>query len=388
MNAEEVRSRAAAGEDSRTELKHADPGALPDADDIAKALVAFANSGGGDVFFGIDDDGSITGIGGRADSDKLQLQISQIAANSITPPLQLLPILAIAVDGKLVIVARVPEFLPERPFRGKSKYFIRDGNQSREARPDELKRLLTSAPIHYLDEQPLDRAARSDLDDDAIAEFLGAAYPSARSEQTERYLIAMQAVVASGTPTVTGIVLFCKDPARFLPGAYVSAVRFPGTQATGQFLDRAEIHGTVFTQIEDAVGFLTRHVAMPSRIEGLERVQGGIPVEVWREAVTNASSHRDHASPNQIRIFVFDDRVEIANPGELLNKLTVESIRLAGTKQPRNPHIASAVARRALRDNLGIGVPEIFRLLDQHGLPEPQIDVAGGEFRLTIFTRA
>jgi ATP-dependent DNA helicase RecG len=168
----------------------------------------------------------------------------------------------------------------------------------------------------------------------------------------------------------------------------VSAVRFAGAHATSHFQDRSEIHGTIFRQIEESVHFLTRHVAVPSELKELERVQTGVPVEVCRGAVTNAVTHRDHASPNQIRIFVFDDRVEITNPGELLNKLTVESIRLAGTKQPRNPHIASAVARYALRDNLGIGVPEIFRLLAEQKLPEPHIDVAGGDFRLTIFTRA
>jgi ATP-dependent DNA helicase RecG len=193
MDADEVRKRAASGEDSRTELKHVDHGSLPNADDVSKALVAFANSGGGDVFFGVDDDGSITGIGGRSESDKLQLQIADICA-AITPPLAVRR-LAIDVDGKLVVVARVPEFLPGRPFRGKSKYFIRDGNRSREGHPDELKRLLTSAlNLHYLDEQAVELSDRSDLDDAAIAELLRVAFPSSRPEQTNRYLTAMQAI--------------------------------------------------------------------------------------------------------------------------------------------------------------------------------------------------
>ena len=386
MNEAEVRSRVRAGEDSRTEFKSIAPGLLPNADDVAKALVAFANSGGGDLIFGIEDTGQITGIGGRNDSGALQRHIRQVAA-TITPPLSPRT-LAIEVDAKLVIVARVPEFLPERPFRGRSKYFIRDGPISREARPDELKRLLASAPIHYLDEQTVDDASRADLDDATVADFLHAAYRDVRAEQTDRYLNALHAVDAAGRPTVTGVVLFGAEPAQFLPGAYVSAVRFPGVHATGSFQDSAEIRGNVFHQIDETLDFLLRHVPAPSSVEGLDRVRGGVPAEVWREAITNAVTHRDYASPNQVRVFIYDDRVEISNPGELLNRLTVESIRLAGTKQPRNPHIAGAVARRGRKDNLGIGVPEIFRLVTEHKLPEPQIGVQTGEFRLTVFTRA
>ncbi len=388
MDDEEIRGRARSGEDSRTELKGVAPGVLPRADDVAKALVAFANSGGGDLIFGVEDSGLITGIGNRSDSDALQRHIGQIAASAVTPPLSPRT-LAIEVDGKLVIVAHVPEFLPGRPFRGASKYFIRDGPSSREAQPDELKTLLTSGSnLHYLDEQVVDSASRTDLDDTAIADFLRVAYPAAHAEQTERYLSALQAIDAAGHPTVSGIVLFGSEPTRFLPGAYVSAVRFPGLHASGTFKDRAEVCGNVFSQIEAAVAFLIRHVPTPSSVKGLERVTAGVPLEVWREVITNAVTHRDYASPNQVRVFVFDNRVEITNPGVLLNRLTVESVRLAGTKQPRNPHIASAVARKGQRDNLGIGVPEIFRLLAQQSLPEPQISVDTGEFQLTVFTRA
>lgn len=386
MDDAEVQRRARSGEDSRTEFKRVDGGFGLDADAISKALVAFGNSGGGDLFLGIADDGTVVGVGGRAASDALQRQLSQIAAGSITPPLPC-RLFAIEVGGPIVVVASVPEFLPERPFRGKSKYFIRDGPSSREARPDELKRLLTSAPISYLDEQVIDTAARTDLDDRVITEFLSSAFPSARPEQTERYLEALHAIEAPGRPTVTGMILFGVAPERFLPGAYVSAIRFAGRIATSTFVDSRKILGDVFKQIRDTTAFLATHVPVASHVEGLTRVQRGVPPEVWREAITNAVTHRDHASPNQVRVFVFDDRVEIINPGELLNKLTIDNIRLAGTKQPRNPHVASAVARKGLRDNLEIGVPEIFRLLEESGLPEPQIQVEAGEFRLTVFTR-
>lgn len=383
----EIRRRVAAGEDSRTEFKRADAGHLPSADDISKALVAFANSGGGDLFFGVADDGSIAGVGGREQSDSIQRQVTQIAATAITPPLRGVQLLAMHVDGKLVVVARIPEFTPERPYRGKSKYFIRDANSSREAQPDELKRLLVSAPISYFDEQVVDRAERSDLDDDRIHEFMREAYPRAGREQTQQYLVALNALDPKNRLTVTGIVLFGREPTRFLVGAYASAVRFDGTQVARSFLDSATIQGDAFQQIEELVAFLDRHLVDPSHVAGLQRVHTGIPGEVWREAITNAVTHRDYTSPNQVRVLVFDDRVEILNPGELLNRLTVESIRVVGTKQPRNPHIAIAVARRGRGENLGFGVPEILQRVTALGLPEPEIRAQGGEFRLTVYTR-
>ena len=105
-----------------------------------------------------------------------------------------------------------------------------------------------------------------------------------------------------------------------------------------------------------------------------------------REAVVNALCHRDYAATSQTRLYVFDDRVEIVNPGRLLNELTIDGIRLGGVSQRRNPYLSAAVSRIGLAENIGVGVPEMFALVRDAGFPEPEIQVESGQFRLVVRT--
>jgi ATP-dependent DNA helicase RecG len=123
-------------------------------------------------------------------------------------------------------------------------------------------------------------------------------------------------------------------------------------------------------------------------VEGWERRERGIPPEVLREALLNALAHRDYRMASQTRLLVYEERVEISNPGDLLNRLTLESIRL-GVSQRRNVRIAALLARAhtTRRESLGIGVPAMFTLMRERGLPAPEFRIEGGHFRVTLRTR-
>lgn len=268
MDADAIRARLRTGEDSRTELKST-AGGPPHADAIAKEISALANSGGGEVFFGVEDDSTVSGVGSTKDAEQLQRRIVQICRDSVEPPVRT-TLLVVEVDGKLVVVVRVPGYLPGRPFRGRSKYFVRDGSVSREAAREELAALFASVSAHY-DECPVDSASRHDLDSRLIERFLSRAHPRPRSGATEDYLRALKAITSDGTPTVCGVLLFTPDPRAFIADAYVSAVRVPGTTLKNQFTDRREVVGPIDEQLEEAVSFLLRNVAAPTAIEGVER---------------------------------------------------------------------------------------------------------------------
>jgi ATP-dependent DNA helicase RecG len=244
---------------------------------------------------------------------------------------------------------------------------------------------LLSGPSHYFDEEPVVDATSDDLDDLAIRDFFAQAYPNWSPIQSARYLRALQAVDRSGTPTVTGILLFGREPQQYLLDAYVTAIRFPGNEVRSQFSAREELRGRLVSQLDGAVAFLAAQHPPASAVSGVVRRETGVPVEIWREAVANALAHRDYQAAAQTRIFVFDDRVEIANPGILLNQLTIDGLRL-GVTQRRNPHIAAALARRQRRENAGVGIPDMIQTLVERGLPEPELRVESGDFRLTIFT--
>lgn len=388
MKAAEVEARARLGEDSRTEFKSVSgANRLIDRDDAAKTICALANSGGGELFAGIEDDGTISGVGSPQQADRLIQHLAQICQQSLQPAL-LCKFLKVEVGGAVVVVVCVPGFSPDRPFRASSKYFVRDGTISREAAPAELIRLIQSTPDVHFDEQPIADATREDLDPEAIKGFLAAAYPGVPLDLTERYLAALHAVDAAGVPTVAGILLFGREPQRFLLDAYTTAIRFRGTSISAEFLDRQEIRGRVPDQLDHALAFLTRHVLAPSIVEGVARREQGIPPMALREAVANALTHRDYRIASQTRIFVFDDRVEVMNPGILLNQLTLDGIRLGGVSQRRNPYLAAALARLARRENAGVGVPEMIRVMTERGLPEPEILLGEGHFRVILRSHA
>lgn len=382
MEAEEIRARLRTGEDSRTEFKSTRAPLSQDA--IAKEVSAFANAGGGDLIFGVEDDATVTGVGSVKDAEALQRTIVTTCRDAVDPPLRT-HLRVVELSGHLVVVASVPGYLPGRPFRGRSKFFVRDGPRAREASKDELAALFASVSSHY-DECPVDDATRADLAPELIERFLARAYPRRRPGSEDSYLRALKAVSRDGIPTVCGVLLFSRSPRVYLADAYVSAVRVPGTVLRASFSDRREIEGPLDEQIEASVDFLVKHTDSAAEVEGTRRSDVGIPVEAWREAIVNALCHRDYAATSQTRLYVFDDRVEIVNPGRLLNELTIDGIRLGGVSQRRNPYLSAAVSRVGLAENIGVGVPEMFALVRDAGFPEPEIQVESGQFRLVVKT--
>jgi ATP-dependent DNA helicase RecG len=384
MDRAAIEERLRLGEDGVTEFKGvARNGYKMDAGDLAKAIVALANSRGGHVLLGIEDDGTASGTGDRAQTDALMRQVSQVCADKIHPAIAC-SVTKVALGEVTALVVEVPAFSADRPYRADKVYYIRDGNRAREASREEMARLFQSVDHHY-DEQPAPGGAATDLDELTVRSLLARLYPpGVPPAQVQRYLRAIKCVGDDGLPTVTGVLFFGTEPGRSLPDARITAIRFPGTKMSSEFIDRQEIGGRLLDQIEGTLSFLQRHLIMPSHLEGTRRVELGIPLEVLREAVLNAVAHRDYRAASQTRLFVFDDRVELINPGLLLNHLTLDSIRLGGISQRRNPTIASLLARAELRENIGMGVPEMIRLMTERGLPAPDFDVQGGHFRLTL----
>ncbi|WNG20786.1 hypothetical protein F0U63_43375 [Cystobacter fuscus] len=382
MTFEELEQRLKLGEDTVTEFKSTVVNNYQvDSKDIAKAITAMANTKGGLLFLGVEDDGMVSGAGTPQQVDKLMLQVSNIC-QSIQPPLTC-SFQKLEFQGQTLLVVEVPRFSAERPYHAAGKYYVRDANQSREARRDELRRLLESADYHF-DEEPVAGSRFEDLDPEAIRVFLAILYDEPDEASGRQLLSALQCLDATGTPTVTGMLLFGREPQRRFLDARISAVLVKGTELTSDFVDRKEITGRLFDQVDDAVTFLKKNVRSPSHVEGLERIEEGLPEKVLREAVLNAVAHRDYRAASQVRIYVFDDRVEIVNPGELLNQLTLEGIRIGGISQRRNPVLAGLLARARRRENLGMGVPEMIRQMKARKLPPPEFSVGNGHFRVVL----
>lgn len=380
----DIEKYVALGEDSLVEFKSvARTGSLVDPGDLAKAVSSMANTRGGYVILGLEDDGNPTGVGNVKEADGLMRQISQVCADRIRPPLPCV-IQKLRFRGVFLLVIEVPAFSPDRPHLVDGLCYVRDVNRSRQATRDEQIRILQSADYHF-DEQPVERAGQNDLEIGAVGQFLDAVGEAPPPDgQLNRYLVALGCLDPAGHPTVSGILFFGQDPQRWLPDGRISAVRFKGTAMSGEFLDRKEIGGRIPEQIAAAAAFLDAHSPAPARIEGYQRVEGAIPAEVLREALMNAVMHRDYRASSQIRVFVFDDRVEVINPGALLNQLTLDSIRIGGISQRRNPVICSLASRLRRQELYGMGIPVMIRRMREQGLSEPEFSVEGGHFRVVL----
>jgi len=384
MTTEDVEKRLRLGEDTTTEFKSVVLSNYQvDARDIARAIACLANTRGGLLLLGVEDDGTVSGAGSLEQVDALMRQVSHTCQNNVQPPIFCV-IQKLEVQGQSVLAVEVPRFSADRPYHSGGKYYVRDANLCREARRDELVRLLQSTDYHF-DEQPVEGARLEDLDLDAVRAFLASIYdePDLDTNWT-RLLSALQCLDGNGTPTVTGMLLFGREPQRWFRDVHISAVLFKGTEMTAEFADRKEIKGRLLEQLEDAVTFLKKNVRTPSHVEGLERVEEGLPGNVLREAVLNAVAHRDYRAASQVRLYVFDDRVEIVNPGELLNQLTLDGIRVGGISQRRNPVLAALLARARRRENMGMGVPEMLRQMKARKLPPPEFTVSAGHFRVVL----
>lgn len=133
------------------------------------------------------------------------------------------------------------------------------------------------------------------------------------------------------------------------------------TQTSATILDRHDFHGTLLELIEEAQKFILKNIHIGMRLDGMRRVDvPEIAVPALREAIINAFCHRDWRDPDYVQVAVYRDRVEIRNPGELYENLTLEELRRGGVSRRRNPLIADLLRRIHLVEAWGRGVPLIL----------------------------
>jgi len=185
--------------------------------------------------------------------------------------------------------------------------------------------------------------------------------------------------------TVTGVLLFAKTPQVFLPVFHIKAVCYPGNDIHATtYVDSADIIGRIQTQFEDSLGFMLRNLRREQNGQSVNSTgEVEIPRIVLEELLANALIHRDYFVSAPVRIFIFDDRVEIISPGHLPNNLTVANIQ-SGNSNVRNPILASFAPKLLPYRGLGNG---ILRALKEYPAIEFVDDREGNQFRVVIRRR-
>ena len=358
---------------------------LSSPDGVLRTLVAFANTAGGALLIGVED--ATRHVRGVKDPLDLEERIASIISDSIVPrlvpELEIMPwrrthLLAVQVYPS----ASRPHYLKrEGPEAG---VYVRVGSTNRRADREMIDELRRYALGVAFDEQPMPELDSEALDFRAASESFAPVRKLKRADLESLRLIS--AHQGRKVPTVGGMLLFGKNRERHFPDAWVQAGRFAGKDKA-RIADQLEIRGGPVLAIEAAIAFVKKHSLHGAEIGAVRRNERwSLPPVAVRETIINAVAHADYAQRGApIRISIFDDRLEIENPGLLLFGLTVEDLRL-GISKLRNRVIGRVFHELGLIEQWGSGIQRATAACRDAGLAPPVLEEIGTRFRVTLFT--
>jgi ATP-dependent DNA helicase RecG len=340
--------------------------------DINKAVVAFANTNGGTIYVGIDNNGNIVGI---PDMDDTMLKISNTIRDSIKPDVTLfVNYQSEQVDGEAVIKVIVqkgtssPYYLASKGIRPEGVY-IRHGVSNIPATETAILQMIKETDgEQYEDVRSLNQELTFV---EADKEFKTQNVPFGVQQQKTLRLMNTDGIY-------TNLGLLLSDQCIHT----IKLAVFEG-KAKAVFKDRREFTGSLLKQLNDVYEFIDRYNRNRSEIEGLRRIDNrDYPVEALREALLNALIHRDYSFSDSTLISIFDDRIEFTSIGGLVRGITFDDMML-GISVARNRNLANVFYRLTLIEAYGTGVPKIIRSYEGLGV-RPQIEVTDNAFKITL----
>lgn len=340
---------------------------LPKGQQIAKTLIAFANSSGGKLIVGVTDDRQLVGI--QDDIFELQDKITSMIYELCAPQLAA-QIYIENIDGVELLVVEVargslfPYYL--KSVGREQGTYIRLGASNRVASPEhiqqlELQRLNISFDALANYQYPLEKLNLTVLEE---------AFKAADKTLTLEKMLNLKLVIEEQGQRYASHGLL------ILLGQYehvmTQCARFKGTNMS-VFLDRKEYTGDLFSQIEQAEIFIKNHLSLRAEIRGLKRYDYlEIPENAIREALVNAYVHRDYSNfGRNIKVAVYDDLVNIVSPGGLPNGLT-EADLLQGRSEIRNRVLARVFRELGYIEHWGSGLQRIKQMCEAENLPTPE----------------
>lgn len=322
-------------------------------DKFCEAICAFANDlpdsrKNGYLFIGAHDDGSLSGL--KVD-DTLLKKIAGIRSDGNILPLPVMNVERVEFpEGDLLVAEISPSLIP--PVRYRGRVFVRIGPR-RDIASEAEERILTERRTAYMatfDATPCLGATLDDLDIDYIQEqYLPSVVDSDILVQDKRELKEQLASVrlydrTHECPTYAALILFGKNPRYFMPGAYVQYVRFAGREKGGEVLNEKRFVGPLYSMLPMLESFVSDAIVTqrPVAISLFrEKTVINYPNNALRELIMNACMHRDYQSNMPVRLYQFDDHIEIMNAGGLYGEARPENFPMVNDY--RNPIVAEAM---------------------------------------------
>mgnify|MGYP000894267482 CR=1 FL=1 len=338
---------------------------------------AFANTKGGVIIIGISDKGKIIGVQvGKETLKNWANQISQSTEPRIMPEIE-----QVEIEGKNVIIIHIKEF-PIKPVSVKGKCFRRIRNSNRLMTPQEIAEMHNYSTGTSWDAFPTIDKTIEDIDLEKVEKYIKEANATGRRkiEETPQEVLEKLELVKDRKATWAAILLFGKEPQKPLLQAAAHCGRFRMDKT--QIIDDLMIEADLISQVDEVMKFIGRNISVRYEFEGKPKRKEvwDYPLEALREAVINAIVHRDYAAPSNVQIEIYDDKIEIWNPGRLLPGITIEDLYKKEHKSViRNKLIAQVFYDIGYIEKYGSGTIKIIELCKRHGIPPPDFrEITGG----------
>ena len=366
---------------------------------IRQAICAFANDlpnyqAPGVLFVGAEDDGSCSDT---EVTDELLRKLGGIREEGKILPQPSMSVERRDLDGcQLAVVTVQPADRP--PVRCDGRTWIRVGPRRATATTEEESRLAERSVSRSLpfDVQACYQATADDLSLDRFqSEYLPRALAPDVIEQNQRpiehQLVALRMSTAGSDskPTNLAVLLIGREPRRFFPGAYIQFLRIDGTELTDHILDQKEIDGPVSDVLRRLTDVLKINIrtATDVRARPLELRYPDYPIVALDQISRNAVLHRTYeASHAPVRIYWFNDRVEIHSPGGPYGQVNRDNFGTVADY--RNPHLAEALKNLGFVQKFGLGIPLAKSEMEKNGNPAPRFEVHETNVLVTLPTRS
>jgi len=352
---------------------------------ICKSLCALGNTLGGVIILGVTDKGQIKGI---ENLDETQRKLA--SANQCISPNPIISIETHKLWGKNIVVTIIQRATDNVYYTFEGVIWVRKGSTNEKLDGQTHLEFLRTKQILSFDENFENNAKVNDLDINKIKEYLKARDQKdyLEAHNLEHFLLSKKLASRNGSLKIknSAVLLFANDPQEFYSQSEIKFVKFKGKEPV-EILNHQLIQKDIISSIEESIKLIKENISRKIKISGSPKRKDEYeyPLEAIREAIVNAVAHRDYFSKDSIQIYIFDDRIEITNPGSLPQGLTKE---LFGTiSVQRNP-----ITYRFLRDlgyveGLGTGVPRMKNYMRKAGLRDPNFIFTERFFRIILYNK-
>ena len=360
METVDLKHRIAQGENTTTEFKeNFDQEAI-------ETAAAFANTDGGTVLIGVSDRQEIRGITiGKETLRNWSNRIAQSIEPRVTSEIQ-----QIDIEGKSVLLIHITES-SIKPVSVRGRCYKRIGNSNRVMSPQEIAQMHLNATGQTWDQLLAANAGSGDIDPKKVQWYLtqreevrNVAKP--QDMDATELLRNIKGGNGEGTPTHAGILFFGNYPQRFFQNAQLRVVRFKGISVTHPVINRLDCSGTLCEMVDAAEEFIRKNIRLLSfrTSKSFQRDDKfEYPLKALREAIINALIHRNYQKHSDVRVFIFDTRVEVINPGTFPEGVSPD----APVHEPVNPTLSQFMYDIGFIERYGSGIKMMKRLSEEWG---------------------